>query len=77
MSKTTQAIEKLAHAVVDLAEQQSRAATAQDDQTREQRITNLIVRSQITADPAEKQRLLAEAARRMDGPRRRSPHEPL
>lgn len=77
MPKTTQAIERLAMAVLDLADQQSRAATAQTDQVRAQRITNLLVRSQITADPAEKQRLMAEASRRMDAPRRRSPHDPL
>ncbi len=77
MPKTTQAIERLAMAVLDLADQQSRAATAQTGQVREQRITNLLVRSQITADPAEKQRLMAEASRRMDAPRRRSPHDPL
>ena len=35
---------------------------------REQRITNLIVRSQITADHVEK-------ARRMDALHRRSPHD--
>lgn len=45
MSKTTQVIEKLALAILDLADQQSRAATAQTDQVREQRITNLLVRS--------------------------------
>ncbi|MFD4946613.1 hypothetical protein ACFWNT_29740 [Streptomyces sp. NPDC058409] len=40
------------------------------DVAREQRITNLIVSSQIAADPEEK-------ARRMDTPRRRSPDDSL
>ncbi|MFB7599151.1 hypothetical protein [Streptomyces sp. NPDC056160] len=47
------------------------------DVAREQRITNLAVRSQITTDPAEKARLMSEASRRMDTPRRRSPHDSL
>ncbi|MDO4254350.1 MAG: hypothetical protein Q4C81_04270 [Kocuria sp.] len=60
---------------MDLAQQQSRTCTALTDVAREQRITNLIVRSQISADPEEKRRLVAEAERRMDAPRRRSPHD--
>ncbi|MFF8918025.1 hypothetical protein ACF08M_33165 [Streptomyces sp. NPDC015032] len=47
------------------------------DVAREQRITNLIVRSQITTDPEEKARLMGEASRRMDAPRQRSPLDPL
>ena len=77
MSKTSQALEKLTLAILDLADQQSRTATAQSDQVREQRITNLLVRSQIVKDPVEKQRLLNEAAQQMDAPRRRSPHAQL
>lgn len=71
------ALEYLARAVGDLAQQQSRASTAMTDVAREQRITNLIVRSQISTDPLEKQKLVTEAAERMDTPRRRSPHDPL
>jgi len=71
------ALEYLARAVGDLAQQQSRASTAMTDVAREQRITNLIVRSQISTDPVEKQKLIDEAADRMDRPRRRSPHDPL
>ncbi|MEU0942443.1 hypothetical protein ABZ379_06545 [Streptomyces canus] len=47
------------------------------DIAREQRITHRIVRSQVTADPVEKTLLMSEASRRMDAPRRRSPHDSL
>jgi hypothetical protein len=77
MPNIVKAITELARAVVDLTQQQSRTCIALADVAREQRITNLIVRSQISADPEEKRRLVAEAERRMDTPRRRSPHEPL
>ena len=46
-------------------------ADAVADQVREQRATNLLVRSQILTDPAEKERLQSEAASLMDAPRRR------
>lgn len=77
MKPLVKALIELTHAVVELASQQGRAATASSDIAREQRITNLIVRSQIAADPAEKARLLREASIRMDTPRRRSPHDPV
>ncbi|MDO5865165.1 MULTISPECIES: hypothetical protein [Paenarthrobacter] len=76
MPKIARAITELARAVADLAQQQGRTCTALNDVAREQRITNLIVRSQISADPEEKRRLVAEASSRMDAPRRRSPHDP-
>lgn len=75
MPAIARAITELARAVADLARQQGRTCTALNDVAREQRITNLIVRSQISADPEEKRRLLAEASSRMDAPRRRSPHD--
>lgn len=53
----------------------ARLITAMSDVAREQRITNLIVRSQITRGPVEKTRLMSEASGRMDAPRRRSPHD--
>lgn len=77
MSKIAAAIAHLAQAVIDLVRQQSRTSTALADVAREQRITNLIVRSQISTDGEEKQRLMAEATRRMDQPRRRTPHDQL
>lgn len=77
MSNTSTAIAQLADAVIDLARQQSRMSTALTDVAREQRITNLIVRSQITTDTDEKQMLMTEATRRMDQPRRRTPHDRL
>jgi hypothetical protein len=77
MPTITRAITELARAVADLARQQGRTCTALNDVAREQRITNLIVRSQISADPEEKRRLVAEASSRMDAPRRRSQHNPI
>lgn len=58
-----------------LAESAVKLANATNDVAREQRVTNLIVRSQIATDPAEKEQLLVEARRRMDIPRRRDPHD--
>ncbi|MFJ2420672.1 hypothetical protein [Streptomyces brevispora] len=75
MAKTAGALGELTQAVLELARGQSRLTTAMSDVAREQRITNLIVRSQITADPVGKARLMSEASRRMDTPRRRSPHD--
>lgn len=77
MPKITAVIAELTHAVTELVQQQSRTVTALTDVAREQRITNLIVRSQISTDPEEKRRLVDEATRRMDAPRRRSPHDHL
>jgi hypothetical protein len=77
MLKIHNALTKLAAVMIDLVQQQARVGTALNDVAREQRITNLIVRSQITTDPTEKQRLIDQAAQRMDTPRRRSPHDPL
>ncbi|MFJ1733231.1 hypothetical protein [Streptomyces sp. NPDC088254] len=73
MAKTAGALGELTQAVLELARGQGRLITAMSDVAREQRITNLIVRSQITADPVEKARLMSEASRRMDTSRRRSP----
>ena len=75
--KLAHAIAGLAQTVLDLAQQQARTGTAMSDIAREQRITNLIVRAQISTDPQEKARLMGEATRRMDQPHRRSPHDPL
>jgi hypothetical protein len=77
MVKTAGALGELTQAVLELARGQGRLITAMSDVAREQRITNLIVRSQITADPVEKARLMSEASRRMDTPRRRSLHDSL
>ncbi|MEU9167824.1 hypothetical protein AB0D34_08515 [Streptomyces sp. NPDC048420] len=77
MAKTAGALGELTQAVLELARGQGRLITAMSEVAREQRITNLIVRSQITADPVEKARLMREASRRMDTPRRRSPHDSL
>ncbi|WP_433855158.1 hypothetical protein [Streptomyces kronopolitis] len=77
MAKTAGALGELTQAVLELASGQGRLITAMSDVAREQRITNLIVRSQITADPVEKARLMSEASRRMDAPRRRSTHDSL
>lgn len=68
MAKTAGALGELTQAVLELARGQGHLITAMSDVAREQRITNLIVRSQITADPVEK-------ARRMDALHRRSPHD--
>ncbi|MGW3197114.1 hypothetical protein ACWDBD_21490 [Streptomyces sp. NPDC001118] len=77
MAKTAGALGELTQAVLELARGQGRLITAMSDVAREQRITNLIVRSQITADPVERARLMSEASRRMDTPRRRPPHDSL
>lgn len=65
------ALNALTTAVSDLAARQAEMADAVADQVREQRATNLLVRSQILTDPAEKERLQSEAASLMDAPRRR------
>ncbi|GHB88534.1 hypothetical protein GCM10010306_099480 [Streptomyces umbrinus] len=75
MAKAAGALGELTQAVLELTGGQGRLSTAMSDVAGEQRITNLIVRSQITADPAEKARLVSEASRRMDTPRWRSPHD--
>ncbi|MDH2390035.1 hypothetical protein QCN29_14795 [Streptomyces sp. HNM0663] len=77
MPKTAGALGELTRAVLELARGQGRLITAMSDVAREQRITNLIDRSQITTDPVEKARLMSEASGRMDTPRRRSPHDSL
>lgn len=77
MAKTAGALGELTQAVLERARGQGRLITAMSDVAREQRITNLIVRSQITADPVKKARLMSEVSRRMDTPRRRSPHDSL
>ena len=71
MSRMITAIRSVATALLRLAEEQGRMADIQAETEKQQRITNLIVRSQIETDQAEKARLLAEARRRMDGPSRR------
>lgn len=75
MAKTAGALGELTQAVLELACGQGRLITAMSDVAREQRITNLTVRSQITTGPVA--RLMSEASRRMDTPRRRSPHDSL
>lgn len=70
MSALFDAITSLANAIHHLAEEQGRHAIAVNDQTREQRITNLLVRSQINSDPQAKRELMTRAERAMDGPRR-------
>ncbi|MFI1408799.1 hypothetical protein ACH4Y0_02495 [Streptomyces sp. NPDC020707] len=77
MAKTADALGERTQAVLHFARGQGRLITAMFDVACEQRITHLDVRSQITADPVEKARLLSEASRRMDTPRRRSPHDSL
>lgn len=65
------ALNALTTAISDLAARQAEMADAVADQVREQHVTNLLVRSQILTDPAEKERLQSEAASLMDAPRRR------
>ncbi|MFD4576734.1 hypothetical protein ACFWNK_30755 [Streptomyces sp. NPDC058417] len=77
MARTAGALGERTQAVLDLARGQGRLITTMSGVACEQRITNLGVRSQITADPVEKARLLSEASRRMNVPRRRSPHDSL
>jgi 23S rRNA C2498 (ribose-2'-O)-methylase RlmM len=77
MSKTSQAISVLTQAMIELARQQARVGTALTDVAREQRITNLIIRAQVTTDHQEKARLVAEAARRMDAPGWRAAPDPV
>lgn len=69
------AVGDLIAALADLVDAQRDTSSALIEIAREQRITNLIVRSQISGDPAEKKRLLAEVELRMDSPRRSYPHE--
>lgn len=66
------ALNALTTAISDLATRQGEMTDAVADQVREQRATNLLVRSQILTDPTEKARLQAEAATLMDTPRRRT-----
>lgn len=75
MPRPMTALSDLAVSLRCIAESLSKLTTASNDVAREQRVTNLIVRSQISADPAEKEQLLTEARQRMDVPRRRSPHD--
>ena len=77
MPTIARAITELARAVTDLAKQQGRASTALADVAREQRITNLIVRSQISADPEEKRGRGAEGTTPMDPPPPPPPHNPI
>lgn len=77
MPRLMTAVLELTTAIRVTAETLSRLATAQNDVGREQRVTNLIVRSQISTDPVEKEQLLHEARQRMDAQRRRSPHDRL
>jgi hypothetical protein len=77
MARTARALGELTQAVLELTRHQAGLITALSDVAREQRITNLIVRSQIVTDPVEKARLMSEASRRMDAPRRRSSHDSL
>ncbi|MEU6261885.1 hypothetical protein [Saccharopolyspora shandongensis] len=77
MSRTTRAITELTRALIELAHQQNRMSVAMFEVSREQRVTNLIVRSQISADPQEKARLITDASRRMESRRRRSPRNPV
>lgn len=75
MAKTAGALGELDQAVLELARGRGRLITAMPDVVCEQRIINLIVRSQITTDPVKKARLMSEASRRMGTPRRRSPRD--
>ncbi|MDX2547483.1 hypothetical protein ACOT81_38465 [Streptomyces sp. WI04-05B] len=75
MAKTAGALGELTQAVLELAPGQGRLITAMSDVAYGQRITNLVVRSQITADLVGKVRFLSEASRRMDAPRRRAPYD--
>lgn len=69
------AVRDLTEMLLELTRQLSRLSTVQADVATEQRITNLIVRAQLTADGEERARLIAEAANRMDTQRRRDPHK--
>ncbi|PUB32520.1 hypothetical protein C8K30_1011046 [Promicromonospora sp. AC04] len=62
-------IAQVTHVLCDHAAQPRRLSMALADLAREQRTTNLLLRAQIATDPTTKARLLAEVARRMDGPR--------
>lgn len=75
-SKPPPALAKVAANLHFLAQEIGRLAVAQNETSREQRITNLIVRAQLSTDPAEKQSLLAEVRRRMDEPKRRDQRGP-
>lgn len=73
----TNTVRDLSLSLQALAEAAVKLANSTNDVAREQRVTNLIVRSQISTDTAEKHQLLAEARRRMDLPRRSDPHDEL
>ncbi|WP_026820017.1 hypothetical protein [Arthrobacter castelli] len=77
MSRLNTAIDALVAALSRVAEEHSNLASTQAEVVREQRVTNLIVRSQIETDPGEKARLLHEARQRMDAPSRRAAHHSL
>ncbi|MEU7322480.1 hypothetical protein ABZ682_18245 [Streptomyces griseoviridis] len=77
MARTAGALGERTQAVLDLARGQGRLITTMSGVACEQRITNLGVRSQITADPVEKARLLREASQCVDPPGWHSPHYSL
>lgn len=71
------ALREFTQAVLELACRQGRMVTAVSDVAREQRTTNIAVRSQITPDSTDKAPLLGEASGRADTSCRRSPHDSL
>ncbi|WP_394941170.1 hypothetical protein [Psychromicrobium sp. YIM B11713] len=71
MSRLITAIQSVATALLRLAEEQGQMVDSQAETAKQQRVTNLIVRSQVEPDQTEKSRLLAEARYRMDAPNRR------
>ncbi|MYR60061.1 hypothetical protein GTY54_28800 [Streptomyces sp. SID625] len=77
MATTAGALGERTQAALELACGQAHLIAATSDGACDQRIINLIVRSQITVDPVKKTRLVGEASRRMDIPRRRSPRDSL
>lgn len=75
MPKLLAVVRDLVAVVADLSETQRATSAALLEVAREQRITNLIVRSQISSAPQEKADLLHQARALMTQPRRRDPHE--
>lgn len=68
MASFRSAVQDIASALLYLSEEVRRMTRVQQQLAQEQRITNLIVRSQVEADPIKREALMTEARRRMDTP---------
>lgn len=71
------AASNIAAGLFAVADELNRLIRVQSTLAEEQRVTNLIVRSQVEPDPDKKEGFLIEARRRMDAPRPEIQHPKL